>query len=121
MLYYVAVVRGDEAGGYEIAFPDFPGVSASHPQLDKALSQAEINLFRHVSALRADDRKVPLPRSVDEILADASAADMLREGAITVVPLLPSPADDEIEINPLHRRQPGNPLLRYLDASPSPL
>ncbi|MDY0883307.1 type II toxin-antitoxin system HicB family antitoxin [Dongia soli] len=117
MIYYVAVIRGDQLGGYEIGFPDFPGLSVRHPQLKKALSQAEILLFRHVSAMRAKNRKVPLPRRVDEILAEPAAADKLREGAITVVPLLPSHihGKEEAEVNPLCGPLSGNPLLRYLD------
>lgn len=117
MIFYVAVIRGDEAGGYQIGFPDFPDVIASHPQLDKALSLAEVNLFRHVSAMRAEDRRVLLPRRVEEILADTDAAEMLQEGAITVVALLPPHIQEkeEADIHPLWNRRPGNPLLRYLD------
>lgn len=117
MIYYVAVIRGNEAGGYEIGFPDFSGVVARHRQLKRALSQAEVVLFHHVSAMRAAKRKVPLPRRVDEILADPAAAERMREGAITVVPLLPSHIQEkeEAEANPLWGRLSGNPLLRYLD------
>jgi len=109
MLYYVAVVSGGRSEEYDVTFPDFPEVRASHVELDAALSRAEINLFLHTNALRADDRKIPAPRSVDQIMQDDATA--VGEGAFTVVPLLPSAPMMAAEA------VPSNPFLRYLGHS----
>lgn len=77
---YVAFLHTDEAGGFGISFPDFPGAISDGDTVEEAIQRGEQALAFHVQGMREDGLDVPAPRSVDDILADPALAEW-REGA----------------------------------------
>ena len=84
---YVSFIHRDGAG-YGVSFPDFPGCVAVGDTIDEAVRQGCEALAFHVEGLVADGARIPPPRSIDAIKADAELADW-REGAdFVLIPLL---------------------------------
>lgn len=85
---YVAMVHKEEDTGYGVSFPDFPGCIAAGDTLTEALVDAANALAFHVAGMREDDEPIPIPRELDEIVADPELVED-REGAfLTLVPLI---------------------------------
>lgn len=77
---FVAFIHTDDAGGFGISFPDFPGCVSDGDTVDDALTRGEAALAFHVEGLREDGLGLPLPRPVDAVLADPDLAGW-RDGA----------------------------------------
>ncbi len=87
-MIYVAFIHQDEAPGYGISFPDFPGCVSHGDSIENAIRLGREALGFHAEGLLADGMALPAPRSVDAIMADGDLAEW-REGAqIAHVPLM---------------------------------
>lgn len=78
-MHYQAFIHQD-ANGFGVSFPDFPGCIAQGDTLDAALQSAREALAFHVEGMKEDDARVPTLRSADEIMVDTTLAEW-REGA----------------------------------------
>ena len=61
----VAFIHTDEAGGFGISFPDFPGCISDGETVEDALNRGEAALAFHVEGMREEEIEVPAPRGVD--------------------------------------------------------
>lgn len=101
-MHYQAFIHQD-ADGFGVSFPDFPGCIAHGTTLDAALQSAREALAFHVEGMQEDGDTIPAPRSADDIATDADLAEW-REGAtLAYVPLLldrGSPKRVNISVDP---------------------
>lgn len=73
-MHYLAFIHTDDAPGFGISFPDFPGCVTQGDTLDDALRLAREALAFHVAGMRADGETVPTARVPQEIAADPAFA-----------------------------------------------
>lgn len=85
---YVAFVHKDPDSAYGVSFPDFPGCVSAGDTADEALTNAVEALSGHVAAMHADGDAIPAPRSLDEVLADATLGDDREGASLAFVPLI---------------------------------
>ena len=55
---FVAFIHTDDAGGFGISFPDFPGCVSDGDTVEDALTRGEAALAFHVAGLREDGRVI---------------------------------------------------------------
>ena len=79
-MHYLAFIHTDDAPGFGISFPDFPGCVTQGDTLDDALRLAREALAFHVAGMRADGETIPTPRVPQEIATDPALAGW-RDGA----------------------------------------
>ena len=85
---YVAFIHKDPDSIYGVSFPDVPGCISAGDTLDEVTRNAVEALSGHMRWLESDGDPVPLPRSVDEIMADPELVED-RVGAVLVaIPLV---------------------------------
>lgn len=85
---YVAFVHKEPDTVYGVSFPDVPGCISAGDTLDEATRNAVEALALHIRWMEADGDPVPMPRTLDEIIADPDLAED-REGAmLAVIPLV---------------------------------
>jgi len=75
MKQYIALIHKDADSDYGVSFPDFPGVVTAGTSLDDARVMAEEALALHIEGMIEDGEAVPLPSSLEEVMADASNRD----------------------------------------------
>jgi predicted RNase H-like HicB family nuclease len=78
---YIAFIHKDPNSCYGVSFPDMPGCASAGDTLDEAVANAVDALSGHVRMMDMDGDFVPLPRSLEDIIADPSLAED-REGAL---------------------------------------
>ena len=84
---YVSFIHRDDAG-YGVSFPDFPGCVTVGDTVDEAVRRGCEALAFHVEGLVADGARIPPPRSIDAIKADADLADWRQGADFVLIPLL---------------------------------
>ena len=84
---YVSFIHRDGAG-YGVSFPDFPGCVSVGDTVDEAVRHGCEALAFHVEGLVADGARIPPPRSIDAIKADADLADWRQGADFVLIPLL---------------------------------
>ena len=67
---YFAMVRKDPESDYGVDFPDFPGCVTAGGSLDEARAMANEALALHIEGMMEDGDLVPMPSSLNEIMAD---------------------------------------------------
>jgi predicted RNase H-like HicB family nuclease len=72
---YIAFIHKDPDSCYGVSFPDMPGCTSAGDTLDEAVANAVDALSGHVRMMDMDGDPVPAPRSLEDILADATFAD----------------------------------------------
>jgi predicted RNase H-like HicB family nuclease len=72
---YIAVVHKEPASDYGVSFPDFPGCITAGKCIDEAKDLAYESLLLHVEGQREDGEPLPVPTSLDDIVADPENAD----------------------------------------------
>ena len=88
MRYYIALVHKDDASAYGVQFPDVPGCYSAADDMDALIPNAVEAL-----SLSAEDRDLPIPRSVDAVRTDPAVVGELAAGAFLVaVPLIENDA-----------------------------
>ncbi|MFV0382729.1 type II toxin-antitoxin system HicB family antitoxin [Paracoccus sp. (in: a-proteobacteria)] len=85
---YVAFLHTDEADGFGISFPDFPGAISDGETVDQAIQRGEEALAFHVQGMHEDGLGIPVPRTVDAILADPELAEWRAGAQIAHVALI---------------------------------
>ena len=102
-MHYLAFIHTDNAPGFGISFPDFPGCVTQGDTLDDALRLAREALAFHVAGMRADGETIPMPRMPREIAADPALAGWRDGATLACVPLISdrgSPKRVNISLDP---------------------
>jgi predicted RNase H-like HicB family nuclease len=84
--HYPAVIEGDDAGGYGVTFPDFPGCAAAGETIEEAVANAGEALLFHLEGMAEDSDPIPEPSRLDAPLPDWLAGGM---GVRILVPVKP--------------------------------
>lgn len=87
-MHYIAFIHKDGDSSFGISFPDFPGCISAGDTFEKTMQQGREALSFHAEGLLEDGAPLPLPRSLDNVMADASLDEWRDEAAIAFVPLL---------------------------------
>lgn len=87
-MQYVTFIHSDDAPGFGVSFPDFPGCVTQGDTLDDALRLGREALAFHVECMIKDGESVPAPRSAADINADADLAEWRTGASIAYTPLL---------------------------------
>lgn len=77
MTYYVAYIRKDPDSDFGVEFPDLPGCFSAGSTVDEALVMAKDALVGHLSVLLDHGDPIPVPRNIDQLLADPRRGDAL--------------------------------------------
>lgn len=68
MLKYIALFETDEeADGVGVVFPDLPGCFSSGRDYEEAVKNAHEILADYLGSLKAEGKKIPAPRSLEQI------------------------------------------------------
>ena len=70
MTAYIALIHKDANSDYGISFPDFPGCITAGASLDEARAMAAEALAFHIEGMIEDGEAVPLPSTLETIMAD---------------------------------------------------
>lgn len=84
---YVALLQQD-ADGFGVMFPDFPGCVSAGRSFEDALANAAEALAFHVAGQREDGLPIPAPRSLQRIRADREDWIDWEGAAAALVPLI---------------------------------
>jgi predicted RNase H-like HicB family nuclease len=86
---YVALLDG-HAGAYGVIVPDLPGCSSGGATIDEAVANAQEAVALWAHEMAAQGGEVPVPRSIEVVLADPEVAAVITSGgsAIILVPLV---------------------------------
>ena len=85
---YVALVHKDLDSDYGISFPDFPGCIGAGATMDAVVASGSEVLSLHVRGMEADGADIPAPRSLNDIVGDATLSDDLDGACLTLVHLI---------------------------------
>ena len=102
-MHYLAFVHTDDAPGFGVSFPDFPGCVTQGDSLDDALRLARDALAFHVEGMRADGETIPEARTFKQIAADPALAGWRDGATLAYVPLISdsgSPKRVNISLDP---------------------
>lgn len=86
MPHYIAIIEDagpDHAVG--VWFPDLPGCISGGDDVDEALENAPEALELYAQDLIAEGRRLPPPRTLDELKADPDVADDLRKHTVALI------------------------------------
>jgi len=104
---YIGLIRKDKDSDFGVDFPDFPGCISAGGSIEEARRMAQEALELHVSGLLDDGEGLPLPTSLDVIMADPDNSE-----AVAFLATVPEPAERSVRVNiTLPER-----LLRRIDA-----
>lgn len=70
MHVYIGLLRKDPGSSYGVDFPDFPGCITAAETLEAVSPMAVEALAFHIEAMLEDGDPIPVPSSLDTILAD---------------------------------------------------
>ena len=70
MKEFVALIRQEPDGGYQLTFPDLPDVTVQGETLEQARVRAQYALYFHLGGLMAAGEAIPEPLSLEAIEAD---------------------------------------------------
>ena len=102
-MHYVAFIHTDEAPGFGVSFPDFPGCVTQGDTIEDALRLAREALAFHVEGMLQDGEAIPEPRATQQIESDPSLNDWRAGATLAYVPLISdmgSPKRVNISIDP---------------------
>ncbi len=84
MAYYIGLVHKDKDSAYGVQFPDVPGCYSASDDMDHVIGNATEAL-----SLWAEDAVPPVPRGLEDIIAETDIAADLTAGAFLIsVPLI---------------------------------
>jgi len=87
--FYRACIEADDAPGYSVFFPDFPGCTSAGDTVQDAARNAIEALALHVEGVIAADQAVPPPSAPDAPLPDWAADDDADRAGIVATVLIP--------------------------------
>lgn len=85
---YVAFVHKDTDSVFGVSFPDLPGCISAGDTLDEATRNAVEALGGHIRWMEADGDDIPVPRSLDEIVADPLLGEDREDAILVAIPLV---------------------------------
>jgi predicted RNase H-like HicB family nuclease len=85
---YTAFIHKDLDSDFGVSFPDVPGCIAVGTTMEEALQSAAEALAFHVDGMEQDGDPVPVPRTLEEILADPALAEDRVGAVLASVPLV---------------------------------
>ncbi len=91
-MYYVALIHKEKTSDYGVSFPDFPGCVSAGKTLEEAQMMAQEAINNHREMLREMGEAIPIPSSLDEIMAD-------KENQDAVAVLVRIPTHKTVRIN----------------------
>jgi predicted RNase H-like HicB family nuclease len=94
MTSYIGLIRKDADSDFGVDFPDFPGCVSAGATLDEARRMAQEALELHVGGIVEDGEKLPVPSSLEAIMADPENGD-----AVAFLVTLQGPADRTVRVN----------------------
>ena len=59
--HYPAMIEGDDASGYGVTFPDFPGCVSAGDTIEEAVANAGEALLFHMEGMAEDGEQIPEP------------------------------------------------------------
>jgi predicted RNase H-like HicB family nuclease len=87
MTHYIALIHKDADSCYGVSFPDVPGVFTAGDTIDEALHKAvEVLEFAAEDWSDLSGERFPVPRTIDELRADAKFQDQATDSVIAAVP-----------------------------------
>ena len=113
MASYIALIRKDADSDFGVDFPDFRGCVSAGATLDEARRMAQEALEFHVAGMIADGQELPIPSSLDAIIADPDNHDAV--AFLVTVSEIPdshraSQCNAASASPPAHRRARNKPL-----------
>jgi predicted RNase H-like HicB family nuclease len=94
MRTYIALLRKDPDSDFGVDFPDFPGCITAGSTLEEARAMAEEALAFHIEGMIEDGDPIPVPSSLDEIMADSHNI-----GAVAFLVAVPEPTPKIVRVN----------------------
>jgi predicted RNase H-like HicB family nuclease len=83
---YIAFIRTD-GGSSVVVFPDFPGCVSEGKDFEDTVSTAREDLFDHAEGMRKAGKKIPKPRSLEQIKASWKDWPLWKDSDYITVPL----------------------------------
>ena len=74
-IQYFGLIRKENSSDYGVDFPDFPGCITAGKTLDEARAMAAEALNAHIELMLEDSEKLPVPTSLEKIMAIAENRD----------------------------------------------
>jgi predicted RNase H-like HicB family nuclease len=94
MTSYIGLIRKDADSDFGVDFPDFPGCVSAGATLDEARHMAQEALELHVGGVLEDGEALPVPSSLEAVMADPENAD-----AVAFLVSVPEAADRRVRVN----------------------
>ena len=94
MTSYIGLIRKDADSDFGVDFPDFPGCVSAGATLEEARRMAQEALELHVGGMVEDGDALPVPSSLETIMADPQNAD-----AVAFQVTVPGAADRTVRVN----------------------
>ena len=94
MTSYIGLIRKDADTDFGVDFPDFPGCVSAGATLDEARHMAQEALELHVCGVLEDGEALPVPSSLEAVMADPENAD-----AVAFLVSVPEAADRAVRVN----------------------
>jgi predicted RNase H-like HicB family nuclease len=94
MTSYIGLIRKDADSDFGVDFPDFPGCISAGATLDEARHMAQEALELHVGGMIEDGEALPVPSSLEAVMADPENAD-----AVAFLVSVPETADRTVRVN----------------------
>jgi predicted RNase H-like HicB family nuclease len=94
MTSYIGLIRKDAGSDFGVDFPDFPGCVSAGVTLDEARDMGQEALELHVAAMIEDGDELPLPSSLETVMADPINSD-----AVAFLATLPEARHRTVRVN----------------------
>ena len=94
MTSYIALIHKEPRSDFGVSFPDFPGCVTAGRNLDEARKMAEEALALHVDGMREDGEKLPVPSSLESVMARRDNRD-----AVAILVTLRERAQATVRVN----------------------
>jgi predicted RNase H-like HicB family nuclease/uncharacterized protein (DUF433 family) len=109
MTSYTGLIRKDADSDFGVDFPDFPGCISAGATLDEARHMAQEALELHIGGVLEDDEALPVPSSLEAVMAEPENAD-----AVAFLVSVPEAADPHGagEHNPARTAAPSDRRAR---------
>jgi predicted RNase H-like HicB family nuclease len=85
MPQYIAIIEDAGPDDVSLWFPDLPGCISGGDDIDEALENAPEALAFYAEELTEDGRKLPTPRTLDELTAAPEFADDLGKHTVVLI------------------------------------
>ncbi|QCK88489.1 CopG family transcriptional regulator [Phreatobacter aquaticus] len=112
MRNYVALIHKDPESDFGVSFPDFPGCVSAGATLDEARDGAAEALALHIDGMIADGDAIPLPSSLDVIMADPENRD-----GVAILVAAPARATRSVRFNVTMPEDVLGDIDRYAEAN----